>query len=103
MQEFRYADKPMDWLLERYVLWCIGCLGQEQQEALVAIEPKLSGLFGRSGAWHEILRLEMELPETFPEAMRRGYGENCRLARGKGLLLPPEEFARQVVIKYLVS
>ncbi len=31
MQEFRYADKPMDWLLERYVLWCIGCLGQEQR------------------------------------------------------------------------
>jgi len=58
----RYAGKPLLRLLELYVLWCIGELGEKDKEVLQQITPKLQETYSSSGAWYEIIEGVMDLP-----------------------------------------
>ncbi|WP_284620779.1 hypothetical protein [Aquabacterium humicola] len=93
----RYAGKPFLRLLDSYVLDAIGQLNEEQSKALREIEPKLASLYGKTGSWQEIVRLEMNLPLSFPDSIRRIWDSFLKSARSQGVTVSPEEFVERFV------
>lgn len=89
----RYEGKPLLRLLECYVLAAIDQLDDAQRAALERMEAKLSAIYNRSGTWLEIIRDEMEFPESLPVKIREVWENNLARLRANGQPIDPNEFA----------
>jgi hypothetical protein len=93
----RYEGKPLLRLLECYVLAAIDQLDDAQRGTLHRLEPKLSAVYHRSGTWLEIIRDEMEFPESLPMKIREVWETNLARMRANGVAVDPNEFAMTFV------
>jgi hypothetical protein len=93
----RYEEKPFLRLLECYVLAAIDQLDDAQRETLRRMEPKLSAVYNRSGTWLEIIRDEMQFPESLPMKIREVWENNLARMRANGVAADPNEFAMAFV------
>ena len=89
----RYEEKPLLRLLECYVLAAIDQLDDRQSGTLQRMEPKLSAIYNRSGTWLEIIRDEMEFPESLPMKIREIWKGDLARMRTSGVAINPNEFA----------
>lgn len=88
----RYAGKPFLRLLDSYFLDVIGQLSEEQDEALVAMQPRLAQVYGDEGSWQDMVAAQMQFPPRLDEQVRRfwaGYLEHCK---ANGMPADPNEF-----------
>jgi hypothetical protein len=98
-QSERYKGKPFLRLLEFYVLWCIGELHEETEQALIEMTPKLRETYLSQGTWWQIIEAVMQFPPDFVEAIRIMRKENLEeITRAK---LSPQEFAEVVADKLI--
>ena len=93
----RYEGKPLLRLLECYVLFAIGQLGEGQSETLRRIEPKLALTYNRSGTWDQIIHDEMGFPDSLPVKIREVWENNLARVRASGGEIDPNEFAMAFV------
>jgi hypothetical protein len=93
----RYAGKPFLRLLDAYVLNAIDQLQSTQREILSRLEPKLVETYRMSGTWQEIVAAQMDLPEGFPDTIRKYWTRYLDAARAQGASPVPEEFAMSFV------
>ncbi|MFZ6875854.1 hypothetical protein ACO0LF_27610 [Undibacterium sp. Di27W] len=89
----RYEGKPFLRLLECYVLAAIDQLDAGQSEALKNMEPKLAAVYNTSGTWVEIVRDQMDFPESLPKKIREIWESNLVKLRANGVSIDPNEFA----------
>jgi hypothetical protein len=97
MTDERYAGKPLLHVLEAYVLWSIDELPSAKNDALIAMAPKLAGLFGGDGTWQSAIEATMELPTNMPELIQERWRYNTGIAAVAGVALPPQGFAEMFV------
>ncbi len=93
----RYDGQPFLRLLDSYVLDAIGQLTDQQRSGLSMVEPKLRAVYGASGSWQEIVRNQLELPESFPQSIRSMWERYLSAARSQGLSVHPNEFTERFV------
>jgi hypothetical protein len=65
--------------------------------------PKLRSLYGLQGDWQQIISAVMDLPPDMPALIQGLWAKNTEVARNKGAVLTPEEFAQMFVDKNLVN
>lgn len=99
----RYDGKPLLRLLELYVLWAIGELSQESEDALNAMGPKLQSIYGGEGQWHDAIARAMHMPDGMPAAIRDMWARNLEIARANSVTLPPQKFAEMFVDENFVG
>ena len=93
----RYVGRPFLRLLECYVLVAIGQLETGHAEILRCMEPKLEQTYGMTGTWLEIVRAQMELPDSLPEKIHSLWERNVELAKAHGVVIDPNQFATSFV------
>lgn len=89
----RYSAKPFLRLLECYVLNAIGQLEDQQRNALQKMEPKLEQVYAMKGSWLEIVRVQMDFPESLPIQIQTIWEKYLVVAKQQGLSVNPNEFA----------
>lgn len=89
----RYTGKPLLRLLDSYVLLAIDALDVDQAAALRALEPKLTTIFGREGAWDAMVAAELDLPAELPQRIMEAWRDGHAKAASYGITLDPREFA----------
>jgi len=99
----RYAGRPMLRLLECYVLWAIGELGEKEEARLGQMESKLRQVFNQQGDWREIVSRTMEMPANIPDLIRAKWTENVEIAKRHSTELDPQQFAEMFVDANLVK
>lgn len=99
----RYDGKPLLRLLECYVLWVIKELPEKDATTLKEMTPKLQLIYGRSGAWHQVIASVMELPSNMPALIQQMWAKNTDIARTRGVNLSPEQFAEMFVDQNLAN
>ncbi|CAN7453626.1 hypothetical protein LJR118_003033 [Acidovorax sp. LjRoot118] len=80
----RYAGKPFLRLLDSYFLDVIGQLGEAQNAALVAMQPRLAAVYRDQGSWQEIVARQMDFPPGVTDRVQmfwRSYQEVCQIDR----------------------
>jgi hypothetical protein len=93
----RYDGKPFLRLLDSYVLDAIGQLSDSQREGLALLAPKLNAIYNSSCSWQEIVRIQMDLPRSFPESIRKMWVGYLGAAKNQGLSIHPHEFVERFV------
>jgi hypothetical protein len=93
----RYDGKPFLRLLDSYVLDVIGQLETDSRSALERMQPRLAQTFGTAGTWQEIVRSQLELPDTFPAEVRFIWEGFLDQAKRQGLSVDPNEFVERFV------
>jgi hypothetical protein len=93
----RYDGKPFLRLLDSYVLDSIGQLGTEAESALERMQPRLAQTFGTTGSWQEIVRSQLDLPDSFPRQVRSIWEGFLEQARRQQLSVDPNEFVERFV------
>lgn len=93
----RYEGKPFLRLLDSYVLDAIGQLTERQHEGLLLMEPKLQSVYKSADSWQEIVRSQMNLPASLPQAIRKMWDGYMSAARSQGLPAHPHEFVERFV------
>lgn len=89
----RYSAKPFLRLLECYVLNAIGQLEEQQRVTLQKMEPKLEHVYSRKGSWLEIVRAQMDFPESLPMQIQTIWEKYLAAAKQQGVSVDPNEFA----------
>jgi hypothetical protein len=56
-----------------------------------------------SGTWHEIVAAQMDLPESFPDTIRKYWSGYLNAARAQGVSPVPVEFAMSFVDQNLAG
>jgi hypothetical protein len=92
----RYDGKPLLRLVELYVLKAIGELSQNEEDALIALAPRLQRVSGGGGQWHEAIESAVHLQADTPQRLRGMWAKNLEIARANGLKLTPQEFAEMI-------
>ncbi len=80
----RYAGKPFLRLLDSCFLDVIGQLGEAQNAALVAMQPRLAAVYRDQGSWQEIVARQMDFPPGVTDRVQtfwRSYQEVCQIDR----------------------
>jgi hypothetical protein len=72
----RYSGKPLLRLLECFVLWSIGELGEKETTALEAMTPKLRSIYGAQGSWQEVLAAALHMPQDTPRRIREAWAKH---------------------------
>jgi hypothetical protein len=93
----RYEGKPFLRLLDSYVLDAIGQLTERQREGLALMEPMLQAVYKSADSWQEIVRTQMNLPPSLPQAISKMWGGYMNAAKGQGLPAHPHEFVERFV------
>ena len=93
----RYDGKPLLRLLELYVIWAIGELGEQEVATLGRMTPQLQQIYRRQGSWHEVIAAEMDFPENMVQRIIELWEKNRSLAERNGESLEPEHFAQMFV------
>ncbi|MDB4950724.1 MAG: hypothetical protein JWM27_3373 [Gemmatimonadetes bacterium] len=103
-QPSRNAGKPVNLLLESYVLDLIGHLPADKSEGLAQMAPKLrQALSTQAREWRGMLRETLHLSDTFEVAVLDLWIRNGEIAATAGSLLDPEDFAEMFVEQYSVD
>jgi hypothetical protein len=97
LESARYEGKPLKRLVEFYVLWTIGKLDPSDAAVLEEMAPKLSGLYGFDGKWHEVIAATLRFPPTMPDETVKLWQRNLEIARANGTSLAPRQFAEMFV------
>lgn len=93
----RYDGKPFLRLLDCYVLKAIECLDAQQEAGLVAMEPKLSEVYGSSASWEGIVAEQMGFPDNLPAEIAKIWEAGKVKAAEMGFTPDPNEFTAQFV------
>jgi hypothetical protein len=99
----RYARKPLLRVLECYVLWAIGELGETEELKLRGMEPQLRQALKQQGNWREVVEKTMELPSNMPELIRINWEKNQAIAKQQHIELTGQQFAEMFVDSNLAS
>ncbi|WP_175650779.1 hypothetical protein [Pseudomonas sp. Marseille-P9899] len=89
----RYSGRPFLKLLENYVLDVLGFLGEGDSRLLVQMQPKLAEVYSMEGTWQEIVSVQMDFPDSFPEKIKLMWDSYLRQALVHGVTGSPQEFA----------
>ena len=89
----RYDGKPLLKLLEFYVLKAIGELSPNDEDRLNAMAPRLQGIFGGGGRWHDAIESAVRMETETPSEIRSMWARNLEIARANGVQLIPQQFA----------
>ena len=92
----RYDRKPLLRLVEFYILKAIGELSQKEEDALIAMAPRLQRISGGGGQWHEAIESAVHMDADTPEQLRGMWARNLEVARANGVKLTPQQFAEMV-------
>jgi hypothetical protein len=87
-----HTRKPFLQLLDSYILDAIDQLDDQQKLALVSIQPKLASLYGLQGSWQEIVRSQMDFPDSFPDQIRKFWEGYLSHAKQHCESVNPNEF-----------
>jgi hypothetical protein len=79
------------------VLKSLDLLSEPDNMNLASMQPKLAQVYGRQGSWDQIIVDEMELPASLPSLIREMWSRNQEIAKAKGLILTPQQFAEMFV------
>lgn len=93
----RYDGKPFLRLLDSYVLDSIGQLESGAEAALERMQPRLAQTLGGAGSWQEIVRIQMDLPDSFPQQVRLIWEGFLAQAKRQQLSVDPHEFVERFV------
>jgi hypothetical protein len=93
----RYENKPFLRLLECYVLFAIEQLDDQQQSTLRLMEPKLQSVYGTTGSWLEIVNVQMNFPDSFPDRIREIWNKNLAKFHESRTPVDPNKFAIEFV------
>ncbi|MDA8016722.1 MAG: hypothetical protein MPN21_04665 [Thermoanaerobaculia bacterium] len=93
----RYQGKPFLRLLELYVLWAIDALDASHENEIRSLSTELQKVYGRPGAWHEIIEAQMDFPQGMADELLKMWSENKRIAEDKAIHLIAQEWVEQVV------
>ena len=93
----RYEGKPLFRLLEAFVLKCVDQLPNEQLAILVAMQPKLTEIYGVQGSWDQIIAAIMEFPDNMHTLILQTWNQNQEIARANGMTLSGQQFAEMFV------
>ena len=93
----RYEGKPLLRLLECYVLDAIDQLDDRERDTLQRMVPKLATLYKRNGTWSEIIRDEMNFPDSLPAIIREIWNINLARMHSSGIGINPNYFAMTFV------
>jgi len=99
----RYIGKPLLRILECYVLWAIGELGEQEERILQEMEPNLRKTFNQPGEWRDIVASVMELPKDMPELIRSCWAKNQEIAKQHNTTLTGQQFAETFVDNNLAN
>lgn len=97
MKNDRYEGRPLVRLLECYVLKAIGMLSFSDNESLISMGPKLSEIYGKSGAWDKIIEMEMGFPDNMPALILDVWNKNKKIAENNGVEIDPQVFSEMFV------
>jgi hypothetical protein len=93
MELERYKDKPFLLMLEAYVLDAIGELPSPMEQ----LTRTVSGKFFGAGDWRKRLREEVGFDKSLNDQLKQLWNENRKIAKGKGAVLTPHDFAQALV------
>lgn len=96
----RYEGKPFLRPLECYVLEAVGHLHEEQRATLQEMEPEMARVYGRPGAWFEIINAEMQFTPKDVAQIREIWAANLEKAKEMGATIDPNMFAMEYVDRY---
>src|SRR5438445_7125 len=77
----RYSGRPLVPLLECYVLWAIGELGEEQSAILAEMTPALRSIYHADGDWPDVIAAAMAWRPDMPRRIRAPGRDKCCSAR----------------------
>lgn len=89
----RYEGKPFLRLLECYVLSAIDQLDERQQDALRLMEPKLHSVYATGGTWQDVVRVQMDFPDSLPKKIYEIWEKNLAKSHENRTPVDPNEFA----------
>lgn len=101
--ESRYDGKPLLRVLEMYILWAINELPAEYLQPMQQMTLHLQSTYQMLGTWQEIIAAVMEFPDSLPDALRKLWAENCKIAEEHGAHLEPQMFAEMIADKNFLS
>lgn len=89
----RYEGKPFLRFLDSYVLDAIGQLDTSQRAGLITLQPTLARALGsQQGTWQEMVREQMDFPESMPGQIRLLWEKYLEHAKQQGQSVSPNEF-----------
>ena len=98
-EDLRYKGKPFLRLLDSYVLSATGCMHEDAEKALTAMEPQLHKAYGLQGSWKSIVEQRMNFPAGMQGAIREVWDKGAmKFMEANGGTPPdPREFTRHFV------
>lgn len=93
LESERYRGRPLLILLENYVLYVIGQLPPKK---IPTIQAAVQRVWGGDADWCATLRKTLDLEDTIDDSLRSMWARNQGIARERGEVLTPEDFARMV-------
>jgi hypothetical protein len=91
--EERYGEKPLLRLLELYVLWSIGELDEDSEQALIDDTPKIREWLSATGTWQQVVAAHMDCADDKPQEIRDFWLYCVDDAKKHQVILEPEQFA----------
>jgi hypothetical protein len=92
----RYSGRPLVPLLECYVMWAIGQLGEVQAAILAEMTSGLRSVYSAEGDWSDVITAAMGWRPDMPQKIRDAWVRHARL-RGGGSALDAQAFAETFV------
>ena len=96
-EDVREPREPFALLLERYVMWAIGVLTDDELAGMDKLSPRLAEIYGGDGTWQGAVASAMEFPTNMVALIREKWEHNQRIAATAGEVLTPPDFARMFV------
>ena len=93
----REAPPTLKWMLERYVLFCVGELASNDDAKMESLSRSLQQSMGMKGAWQELIRQSVGLPEGVHATIASMFQREKERAAKSGESFTAEEFARAFV------
>lgn len=92
----RYFGRPFLRLIECYVLLAAGQLDSAAANHLATIGPQLNKLYGKAGAWDEIVAQQMHFDDSTSVELRGMWLQTMENAARAGVMADPQSWAEQV-------
>lgn len=92
----RYFGRPFLRLIECYVLQAVGQLDPAAADHLATISPQLTRLYGKAGAWHEIVAQQMHFGDSMSVELRGMWLQTTENAARAGVRADPQSWAEKV-------
>jgi hypothetical protein len=93
----RYDGKPILRLVEMYILYRIGMLGDEQAGRLREMQPRLSATFKIDGTWDQIIEGVLKLPADYGARVKGHWDGFVEHEQTAGRPVDAEAYVRDFV------